>query len=1216
MIAGKWIGCQGEEERAEVRGVFFRVDGADLETGEDTYLVLQATTVDEAEQVARKQGLLIAAVRPAVAADWGVATGVKIPVPAMPPPRPIAKTVIFEQPAARAAVPSSPARPTIPNGPTTNLRPASAPEKPSVGKSPEKSSPVEKRAAEKPPSRPFVAANWVIAEPPSNAESILQSLEKFTASSSAPAATDARPKAVEVLAARAAGAPPIAAPEPSAESTPRATFAAQVRVQTLADAAGLKPPPLKPAAPRIPVGAAPRITPPGVVSAVGRVVVPARPPPARQIPAPSRQAVPVASKETGRPVQAGQSAPVERNAGANSSNPQSAAPAAPSPSAPWVDLWQKVAPGSPVDADRPLQPARFTEQGGSGQVRSMNPQSAAPPTARPGARVEPEVVGASQVAIPVAPVEADRPPAAARSTEQGASGPPQSINLQSAAPPAAETAIPSQAGIAGSPVDADRALRSAGFTEQGTSGEAPSTPRRSAPAGTPLPPAPVAPEVAGALQEGIFAAPADADRPLEPARSTEQVGSGEGQSINLQSAAPSAAVPPVADALPTVPLAIAVTASEGIPPVIEEIPAVAAHHLPDSVHAIPPNPLFADSPISQDDGNWAVSQLTADAGDGVEAAPRQGSDSSCDAAAEPPPPIAAPITEADTTVAASAAAPMTARPEFFAEVPPAQYAESPSQGILDRQASSSTSSTPMSSAPSLAPESMHASAVESDVELEFAEEIAQPTAPARADVIPVTAKPVLIPKSPTPAVPRGGLQPGNAPRPGAGLRQGPGGAKAPVRSGIVPPRPAGFVPPSARQSGLGATPGQKHASVRRVTGAKGTPRFIQATPPRRIPPPSVPTPSGESVPPAPDPGESATTPVFAETPTLAVAEAPTPVVTEAPTPGVTETSTVPEVPAETAPETMAETSFGSSVESMAALVVQPAVEPSPPAVVDVAADAPSQPIPSDLFAESSLAVTQPVLPGVDMARPHVEQVLTPTADDQASLTLDETTGISLEDPPTPPASSSALSALLSEAELHALDPAIEPAAEVEIDSPDAVGPAEHITAETAPIETSTQELEAPLAEESESPAPSTSETSEPALEESVFLSDSPATVETSADETAMAADGVPIAVPAAIPIGRAAPRAASSTISSIILCFVAPVATIMTLGGLGVLLYSLFRSAPAEGREMEIVQFQLHALTQTVVGGVLLVTGMMMFIGAALAMLAGALKEVRKQTPG
>jgi hypothetical protein len=56
--------------KSEVAATFFRVDGADQETGQETYLVLQAATKPQAEKLARKQGLLISSVRVARPDDW------------------------------------------------------------------------------------------------------------------------------------------------------------------------------------------------------------------------------------------------------------------------------------------------------------------------------------------------------------------------------------------------------------------------------------------------------------------------------------------------------------------------------------------------------------------------------------------------------------------------------------------------------------------------------------------------------------------------------------------------------------------------------------------------------------------------------------------------------------------------------------------------------------------------------------------------------------------------------------------------------------------------------------------------------------------------------------------------------------------------------------------------------------------------------------------
>ena len=49
---------------------FFRVDGADSETGQETFLVLRAKSKPHAERLARKQGLLIHSVRVAKKSDW------------------------------------------------------------------------------------------------------------------------------------------------------------------------------------------------------------------------------------------------------------------------------------------------------------------------------------------------------------------------------------------------------------------------------------------------------------------------------------------------------------------------------------------------------------------------------------------------------------------------------------------------------------------------------------------------------------------------------------------------------------------------------------------------------------------------------------------------------------------------------------------------------------------------------------------------------------------------------------------------------------------------------------------------------------------------------------------------------------------------------------------------------------------------------------------
>ena len=55
------------------------------------------------------------------------------------------------------------------------------------------------------------------------------------------------------------------------------------------------------------------------------------------------------------------------------------------------------------------------------------------------------------------------------------------------------------------------------------------------------------------------------------------------------------------------------------------------------------------------------------------------------------------------------------------------------------------------------------------------------------------------------------------------------------------------------------------------------------------------------------------------------------------------------------------------------------------------------------------------------------------------------------------------------------------------------------------------------------------------------------------------------------------------------------------------MIYSLMRSAPADLHETALLEFRVQVLSQTVMGGVLVVTGVLMFVGAALAMVEGSM---------
>jgi hypothetical protein len=108
-----------------VRSTFFRVDGADQDTGEDTYLVLQAGSKPEAETIARRQGILISSIRIAKPQDWSAAPAEPSPEPdpvedhepqVEPDPEPIEAVDLTPEPAPPVesqAVAPAPAPPLI-----------------------------------------------------------------------------------------------------------------------------------------------------------------------------------------------------------------------------------------------------------------------------------------------------------------------------------------------------------------------------------------------------------------------------------------------------------------------------------------------------------------------------------------------------------------------------------------------------------------------------------------------------------------------------------------------------------------------------------------------------------------------------------------------------------------------------------------------------------------------------------------------------------------------------------------------------------------------------------------------------------------------------------------------------------------------------------------------------------------------------------------------
>ena len=62
---------------------YYRIDGADSETGQETYIVLRARSKPHAERLAAKQGILVSTVRIAKQGDWDQAPRTAIPAPAV-----------------------------------------------------------------------------------------------------------------------------------------------------------------------------------------------------------------------------------------------------------------------------------------------------------------------------------------------------------------------------------------------------------------------------------------------------------------------------------------------------------------------------------------------------------------------------------------------------------------------------------------------------------------------------------------------------------------------------------------------------------------------------------------------------------------------------------------------------------------------------------------------------------------------------------------------------------------------------------------------------------------------------------------------------------------------------------------------------------------------------------------------------------------------------
>lgn len=146
---------------------FFRVEGANLETGEETFLLISAPSSQVAEAVARGKGLVIASVREATDDDRSQGLQVIESKPPAPPKRVDRPSPI----APRSARPHQRKPPAGPTAPTTNIpAPPTKPERPIAAP------PVvaEKKPAVTPPQPEAVPVSKEIDDVPQIAASVVK----------------------------------------------------------------------------------------------------------------------------------------------------------------------------------------------------------------------------------------------------------------------------------------------------------------------------------------------------------------------------------------------------------------------------------------------------------------------------------------------------------------------------------------------------------------------------------------------------------------------------------------------------------------------------------------------------------------------------------------------------------------------------------------------------------------------------------------------------------------------------------------------------------------------------------------------------------------------------------------------------------------------------------------------------------------------------------
>jgi len=97
----------------------------------------------------------------------------------------------------------------------------------------------------------------------------------------------------------------------------------------------------------------------------------------------------------------------------------------------------------------------------------------------------------------------------------------------------------------------------------------------------------------------------------------------------------------------------------------------------------------------------------------------------------------------------------------------------------------------------------------------------------------------------------------------------------------------------------------------------------------------------------------------------------------------------------------------------------------------------------------------------------------------------------------------------------------------------------------------------------------------------------------------------------AIATGYGTPALAGSNSMLPVFYILAPLAILISGAGIGLAVWSMLRVAPADLEDIARLDFRITALTQTLLGGMAFLGGLLLFVCATLAYLAGAVRSGR-----